>query len=113
MPGLVGSPGIVPYRGGGGVVAAPFSCRVIFLQVCFSMLFSLPLFAILAPKSLPKWRPKLRKNEKKKNRGQDRGAKNDAKKCENGCLQIVLGEAGTRAGTLPSTFQGCSKKLQK
>ena len=29
--------------------------RVTFFQSCFSMLFLLPLFAILAPKSLPKW----------------------------------------------------------
>ena len=45
--------------------------------------------------------------------GQDRGAKNEAKKCENGCLQIVPGEAGTAAGTSPSTLQGYWKKLQK
>ena len=89
----------------------PFSRRSTFLQAYFSKLFLLPLFAICAPKNSQNGGTNLGKSEK--NRGRDRGAKNDAKKCENGCLQIVLGEAGTRAGTLPSTFQGYSKKLLK
>ena len=41
-----------------------------------------------------------------KSRGRDGSAKIDAKKCENGCLQIVPGEAGTAAGTSPSTLKG-------
>ena len=42
---------------GGGCPHDLFSSCVTFLQVCFSMLFSLQLFAILTPKSLPKLSP--------------------------------------------------------
>ena len=53
------------------------------------------------------------RGKSEKNRVRDGSAKKDAKKCENGCFQIVLGETGTAAATLPSTLQGCWKKLQK
>ena len=64
--GPVASPGIVLLgEDRGGLLRDPFSCRVTFLQVCFLMLFLLPLFAIFAPKSLPKWSPNPSKIDEK------------------------------------------------
>jgi len=53
------------------------------------------------------------RGKSEKNRVRDGSAKKDAKKCENGCLQIVPGVAGTQGITSSSTFQGCLEKLQK